>query len=146
MIDDRLHEEKQVAKRVAINGFGRIGRGYLRASLSYPDVDVVAINDLTSPEMNAHLLKYDSTQGRLDVAVSVGPEEMTVGNRSIKVFAERDPQGLPWKELGVDVVIESTGHFTSRDGAAVHLAAGARKVIISAPAAKCTAAASRLVK
>ena len=134
MIEDRLHEEKQVATRVAINGFGRIGRGYLRASLSYPDVDVVAINDLTSPETNAHLLKYDSTQGRLDVAVSVGREEMTVGNRSIKVFAERDPKDLPWKELGVDVVIESTGHFTSRDGAAVHLAAGARKVIISAPA------------
>ena len=123
-----------MATRVAINGFGRIGRGYLRASLSYPDVDVVAINDLTSPETNAHLLKYDSTQGRLDVAVSVGREEMTVGNRSIKVFAERDPKDLPWKELGVDVVIESTGHFTSRDGAAVHLAAGARKVIISAPA------------
>jgi len=123
-----------VATRVAINGFGRIGRGYLRASLSYPDVDVVAINDLTSPETNAHLLKYDSTQGRLDVAVRVGPDEMTVGNQSIKVFAERDPKDLAWKDLGVDVVIESTGHFTSRASAAVHLEAGARKVIISAPA------------
>ena len=123
-----------MATRVAINGFGRIGRGYLRASLSYPDVDVVAVNDLTSPETNAHLLKYDSTQGRLDVAVSVSKDEMMVGNASIKVFAERSPADLPWKELGVDVVIESTGHFTTREAAAVHLAAGARKVIISAPA------------
>ncbi len=120
--------------RVAINGFGRIGRGFLRASLSNPDVEVVAVNDLTSPATNAHLLKYDSTQGRLDRAVSVSGDVMTVGDESIKVFAERDPAALPWGELGIDVVIESTGRFTSREAAAVHLTAGARKVIISAPA------------
>jgi glyceraldehyde 3-phosphate dehydrogenase len=123
-----------VPVRVAINGFGRIGRGYLRASFSNPDVQVVAINDLTSPETNAHLLKYDSTQGRLDVDVSVAGDEMTVGAQTIKVYAERDPEVLPWGELAIDVVIESTGRFTTREAAASHLRAGAKKVIISAPA------------
>ncbi len=123
-----------MALRVAINGFGRIGRGYLRASLSNPDIDVVAVNDLTSPEVNAHLLRYDSTQGSLDVPVALSNEGMTVGDTTIKVLAERNPAELPWGELNVDVVIESTGRFTTRESAAQHLAAGARKVIISAPA------------
>lgn len=120
--------------RVAINGFGRIGRGYLRASLHNPDVLVVAVNDLTSPQTNAHLLKYDSTQGPLGLPVTITDDGMTVGEHFIKVLAERDPASLPWGELDVDVVIESTGRFTSRDAAAVHLSAGAKKVIISAPA------------
>ena len=123
-----------MAIRVAINGFGRIGRGYLRASLSNSDVEVVAVNDLTSPATNAHLLKYDSTQGRLDVPVTLTDEGMTVGRDTIKVLAERDPAALPWGELGVDVVIESTGRFTTRERAASHLSAGATRVIISAPA------------
>jgi glyceraldehyde 3-phosphate dehydrogenase len=123
-----------VTTRVAINGFGRIGRGYLRASLANANVEVVAVNDLTSPATNAHLLKYDSTQGRLAESVSVDDSVMRVGNRSIAVLAERDPANLPWTDLKVDVVIESTGRFTSRDAAAVHLAAGATRVIISAPA------------
>ena len=120
--------------RVAINGFGRIGRGYLRASLSNPDIEVVAINDLTSPATNAHLLKYDSTQGRLEMPVSVSEGVITVGHDSIRVLAERDPLSLPWSELDIDVVIESTGRFTTREAAAQHLSAGAKKVIISAPA------------
>ena len=120
--------------RVAINGFGRIGRGYLRASLKNPDVVVVAVNDLTSPHTNAHLLKYDSTQGTLHLPVTITEDGMNVGDQFIKVLAERDPANLPWAELDIDVVIESTGRFTSRDAAAVHLSAGAKKVIISAPA------------
>ena len=123
-----------MAIRVAINGFGRIGRGFLRASLSNPDIDVVAVNDLTSPEVNAHLLRYDSTQGSLDVPVAITADGMTVGSKMIKVVAERNPVELPWRELNVDVVIESTGRFTTRESAAQHLSAGARKVIISAPA------------
>jgi glyceraldehyde 3-phosphate dehydrogenase (phosphorylating) len=123
-----------VAIRVAINGFGRIGRGYLRASLGNPDIDVVAVNDLTSPEVNAHLLRYDSTQGSLDVPVAITNDGMTVGTKTIKVLAERNPAELPWGAMNVDVVIESTGRFTTRESAAQHLTAGARKVIISAPA------------
>ena len=92
--------------RVAINGFGRIGRGYLRASLGNPDIVVVAVNDLTSVQTNAHLLKYDSTQGRLDVPVSVTDAGLAVGDHVIKVLAERDPANLPWGELDIDVVIE----------------------------------------
>ncbi len=123
-----------MAIRVAINGFGRIGRGFLRASLSNPNIDVVAVNDLTSPEVNAHLLRYDSTQGSLDVPVAITNDGMIVGSKTIKVLAERNPAELPWGELNVDVVIESTGRFTTRESAAQHLSAGARKVIISAPA------------
>ena len=123
-----------MAIRVAINGFGRIGRGYLRASLGNPDIDVVAVNDLTSPEVNAHLLRYDSTQGSLDVPVAITTDGMTVGTKTIKVLAERNPVELPWGAMNVDVVIESTGRFTTRESAAQHLTAGARKVIISAPA------------
>ena len=107
-----------MATRVAINGFGRIGRGFLRASLNNPAIEIIAVNDLTPPATNAHLLKYDSTQGRLDVAVSVTEGGMIVGDKTIKVLAERDPLALPWGELAIDVVIESTGHFTTRDAAA----------------------------
>ncbi len=121
--------------RVGINGFGRIGRGFLRAALANTDIEIVAVNDLTSTAMNAHLLKYDSTQGRLGVPVSHDDGALNVNGRTIQVLAEREPEKLPWGSLGVDVVIESTGRFTTRDSAAAHLTAGARRVIISAPAA-----------
>ncbi len=123
-----------MAVRVAINGFGRIGRGYLRASLKNPNIEVVAINDLTSPATLAHLVKYDSTQGLLAENVSATSDSITVGSRTIKVLAERNPSDLPWAELNIDVVIESTGIFTTREAASQHLAAGAKRVIISAPA------------
>ena len=119
--------------RVAINGFGRIGRLFLRASLLHPDLQVVAINDLTDPATNAHLLKYDSTQGRLSTNVSLGADGITVGDETFTVLAERDPNNLPWKAMDIDVVIESTGRFTSREAASSHLNAGAKKVIISSP-------------
>jgi glyceraldehyde 3-phosphate dehydrogenase len=120
--------------RVGINGFGRIGRGFLRATLDNPNIEVVAINDLTSTATNGHLLKYDSTQGRLDKTVTWTDSSITVDGREIKVFAEKDPASLKWAEAGVDVVIESTGRFTTREAAAAHLVGGARKVIVSAPA------------
>lgn len=123
-----------MAVRVAINGFGRIGRGYLRASLKNPNIEVVAINDLTSPATLAHLVKYDSTQGLLAEAVAATSDSITVGSRTIKVLAERNPSDLPWAALNVDVVIESTGIFTTRELASQHLTAGAKRVIISAPA------------
>jgi glyceraldehyde 3-phosphate dehydrogenase len=119
--------------RVGINGFGRIGRNYLRAARG-KDVEIVAVNDLTDNKTLAHLLKYDSTFGRLDGDVSYDDESITVGGQRIAASAQRDPAQLPWGDLGVDVVIESTGHFTKRDDAALHLKGGARKVIISAPA------------
>jgi len=119
--------------RVGINGFGRIGRNYLRAAKG-KDVEIVAVNDLTDNKTLAHLLKYDSTFGRLDSDVSYDDESITVGGQRIAASAQRDPAQLPWGDLGVDVVIESTGHFTKRDDAALHLKGGARKVIISAPA------------
>ena len=122
-----------MATRVAINGFGRIGRGFLRAALKNPDVEIVALNDVMPPATNAHLLKYDSTQGVLDQSVSVSDDALVVGEHTIKVFAERNPVALPWGELGIDVVIESTGIFTSREAASAHLTAGAKRVIISAP-------------
>ena len=120
--------------RVGINGFGRIGRGFLRATLGTNDVEVVAINDLTSTATNGHLLKYDSTQGRLAEEVSWTDTSLRIGTRQISVFAEREPAALKWGEHGVDVVIESTGRFTSRESAAAHLVGGAKKVIVSAPA------------
>ena len=124
-----------VTVRVGINGFGRIGRGFVRSVLEQgADIEIVAVNDLTSPETNAHLLRYDSTQGRLGVPVSVEGDVFKVGDRSIKVLSERDPTNLPWGDLGVDVVVESTGLFTKREAAAKHLEGGARKVVISAPA------------
>ena len=122
-----------MATRVAINGFGRIGRSFLRAALGNPDVEVVAVNDLVPPATNAHLLKYDSTQGVLDLPVSVGEGALHVGDHVIKVYAERNPADLPWGELDIDIVIESTGIFTSREAAGAHLAAGAKLVIISGP-------------
>jgi glyceraldehyde 3-phosphate dehydrogenase len=119
--------------RVGINGFGRIGRNFLRAAKG-KDVEVVAVNDLTDNKTLAHLLKYDSTFGRLDRDVSYDDESITVGSQRIAASAQRDPAQLPWGDLGVDVVIESTGRFTKRDDAALHLKGGAKKVIISAPA------------
>jgi glyceraldehyde 3-phosphate dehydrogenase len=126
-------KETAVATRVAINGFGRIGRGFLRAALENPEVEIVALNDLVPATTNAHLLKYDSTQGILDHDVKVGENALHVGDWTIKVYAERNPAALPWGELNIDVVIESTGIFTSREAASAHLTAGAKRVIISAP-------------
>ena len=125
-----------MAVRVAINGFGRIGRLVLRGILESRrnDVEVVAINDLGSPEMNAHLLQYDSTHGVLDMDVAVNGDVMNVGASPIKVTAERNPADLPWKELGVDIALECTGLFTDRESAGKHLDAGASKVLVSAPA------------
>jgi glyceraldehyde 3-phosphate dehydrogenase len=124
-----------MARRVAINGFGRIGRNFFRAYLKQePDFEVVALNDLASPDVLAHMLKYDSTHGVLDAEISHGEGELTVDGKTVKVSSEREPTALPWDELGVDVVIESTGLFTARDDAAKHLEAGASKVVISAPA------------
>jgi glyceraldehyde 3-phosphate dehydrogenase len=120
--------------RVGINGFGRIGRGFLRATLDNPNIEVVAVNDLTSTATNGHLLKYDSTQGRLKQSVTWTEKSITVDGREIQVFAEKDPSNLRWADAGVDVVIESTGRFTTRESAAAHLVGGARKVIVSAPA------------
>jgi glyceraldehyde 3-phosphate dehydrogenase len=119
---------------VGINGFGRIGRNFFRAALASPDIEIVGINDLTDNATLAHLLKYDSILGRLGLEVSYTAETITVDGRTIKVFAERDPAALPWSSLGADVVLESTGHFTKAADAKKHLAAGAKKVIISAPA------------
>jgi glyceraldehyde 3-phosphate dehydrogenase len=119
--------------RVGINGFGRIGRNFLRAAKG-KDVEIVAVNDLTDNKTLAHLLKYDSTFGRLDEDVTHDEESISVGGRRIMASAQKDPAQLPWGDLGVDVVIESTGRFTKRDDAALHLKGGARKVIISAPA------------
>jgi glyceraldehyde 3-phosphate dehydrogenase len=124
-----------MAVRVGINGFGRIGRNFYRAAKKAgADIDLVAVNDLTSPETNAHLLKYDSTHGVLDAEVKVTGDGISVGGDEFKVFAERDPKALPWGELGVDVVIESTGIFTDGEQASAHVDAGAPRVIISAPA------------
>ncbi|WP_158861949.1 type I glyceraldehyde-3-phosphate dehydrogenase [Leifsonia sp. AG29] len=120
--------------RIAINGFGRIGRNTLRALLERgSDLEVVAINDLTAPETLAHLLKYDSSLGRLGRTVEVDGSDLVVDGHRIRVLAERDPADLPWAELGVEVVLESTGRFTSADAARAHLTAGARKVLVSAP-------------
>jgi glyceraldehyde 3-phosphate dehydrogenase len=119
--------------RVGINGFGRIGRNYFRAARDR-DVEIVAVNDLTDNKTLAHLLKYDSTFGRLDAEVTYDDEAITVGGARVLASAQKDPAQLPWGDLGVDVVIESTGRFTKRDDAALHLKGGAKKVIISAPA------------
>ena len=124
-----------MATRVGINGFGRIGRNYLRAELAKgTDLEIVAVNDLSDPASLAHLLKYDSVTGRLNQEVKVDGQNIIVGGNTIKVLAERDPANLPWGELGVDIVIESTGRFTDAAAAQAHITAGAKKVIISAPA------------
>lgn len=123
--------------RIAINGYGRIGRNILRAhyeSKAHPDLQIVAINDLGDVETNAHLTRYDTTHGRFHGEVGVSGKNLTVNGDTIQVTAERDPTKLPWKALNVDVVLECTGFFTQRDKAAAHLAAGAKKVLISAPA------------
>jgi glyceraldehyde 3-phosphate dehydrogenase len=121
--------------RVGINGFGRIGRSFLRAVLATgADVEVVGVNDLTSPDTLAHLLRYDTTQGRLPVRVDVEGSDLLVGDRHIRVLAEREPSKLPWAELGAEVVLESTGLFTTRETAAAHLGETVKRVIISAPA------------
>jgi glyceraldehyde 3-phosphate dehydrogenase len=120
--------------KVGINGFGRIGRNVFRAALGNSNVEIVAINDLTDANMLAHLLKYDTVHGTLQEDVTVDGEYLVVGGHKVKVLAERDPAQLGWGGLGVDVVVESTGRFTKREDAAKHLEAGAKKVIISAPA------------
>jgi glyceraldehyde 3-phosphate dehydrogenase len=123
-----------MAVRVGINGFGRIGRNVFRACQGEAGLDIVAVNDITDAETLAHLLKYDSVHGRLKGDVSHGEGSLTVNGKQIKVTAERDPGNLPWKDLAVDVVLECSGIFTARDKAAKHLSAGAKKVLISAPA------------
>ncbi|MFH1545766.1 MAG: type I glyceraldehyde-3-phosphate dehydrogenase [Patescibacteria group bacterium] len=121
--------------KVAINGFGRIGRQTLRAALARNSkIEIVAINDLVPVEMLAHLFEFDSVYGRFDGTVETGDDFLKIAGKEIKVFAEKDPANLPWKDLGVDVVIESTGFFCDKNGASKHLAAGAKVVIISAPA------------
>ena len=122
--------------KVAINGFGRIGRLAFRQMFGAEGYEVVAINDLTSPDMLAHLLKYDSTQGRYEKADTVvaGEKSITVDGKEITIYAEADAKNLPWGELGVDVVLECTGFYTSKAKAMAHIEAGARKVVISAPA------------
>jgi glyceraldehyde 3-phosphate dehydrogenase len=123
-----------MAIRVGINGFGRIGRNFFRASLDHDTLEFVAINDITDAKTLAHLLKFDSVGGILEADVQAKDHSLVVNGKEIKVLAERDPAKLPWKDLGVDVVVESTGLFTDRDKAAKHLEAGAPRVIISAPA------------
>ena len=120
--------------RVGINGFGRIGRNVFRASLDTSELEFVAVNDITDAATLAHLLRYDSVHGRLDADVQAEADALVVNGKRIRIIQERDPGKLPWKDLGVDIAMESTGLFTSRDKAGLHLSAGARKVIISAPA------------
>jgi glyceraldehyde 3-phosphate dehydrogenase len=120
--------------RVGINGFGRIGRLVFRAGLDHKDIEFVAINDLTDAETNAHLFKYDSVHGRYDGEVKGAGDQLFVNGKAVKVFAEKDPAAIRWGEAGADIVIESTGRFTNGEDAAKHLAGGAKKVIISAPA------------
>ena len=123
-----------MAIKVGINGFGRIGRNVFRASLKDPNLDIVAVNDLTDPKTLAHLLKYDSVLGNLSNQVSSGPDSITVDGKAIKVFKEKDPAALPWESVGAQVVIESTGRFTDATDAKKHLRGSVKKVIISAPA------------
>ncbi len=120
--------------RVGINGFGRIGRCVLRCALDRDDIEVVAVNDITDTKTLAHLLKYDSIHGRLEQPVEASDDTIRIGSRELRVLSERDPAALPWKKLGCDIVIESTGLFTKRADSQKHLKAGARKVIITAPA------------
>src|SRR5574337_454212 len=127
-------EKRGMAIKAAINGFGRIGRNAFRAALEDPALEFVAVNDITDAKTLAHLLKYDSVHGALQAEVKAKEDAIVVDGREIKVFALRDPAALPWKELGIQVVVESTGRFTDKAGASKHLQAGAQKVIISAPA------------
>nr|WP_216845706.1 type I glyceraldehyde-3-phosphate dehydrogenase [Rathayibacter sp. VKM Ac-2857] len=128
-------QEISVSVKIGINGFGRIGRNFLRAALAKgSDLEIVAVNDLTDNKALAHLLKYDSITGRLDATVELDGDKIVVNGKPIIVLEERDPANLPWGELGVDVVIESTGRFTKSEDARKHITAGAKKVIVSAPA------------
>src|SRR2546423_7626925 len=127
-------EDSRMPVRVGINGFGRIGRNIMRAALGDRNIDFVAVNDLTNAATLAHLLKYDSVLGNLEADVKASGDGITVDGEEFKVLSVRDPAQLPWKDLGVDVVFESTGLFTDREPAAKHLAAGAKKVVITAPA------------
>ena len=121
--------------KVGINGFGRIGRNFLRAIVaSGADIEIVGVNDLTDNKTLAHLLKYDTVLGRFPLSVSFDDENIIVDGKKIRALEERDPANLPWAELGADIVIESTGFFTNAEKAKAHIAAGAKKVIISAPA------------
>src|SRR6201991_2615911 len=133
---ERFQGEETMTVRVAINGFGRIGRNILRAiaESGRKDIEVVGTNDLGPVETNAHLLRFDSVHGRFPGIVTVDGDSLSVGNGKIKVSAERDPAKLPWKELGVDIALECTGIFTAKEKAALHLAAGATRVLVSAPA------------
>ncbi|MEA4882602.1 MAG: type I glyceraldehyde-3-phosphate dehydrogenase [Clostridia bacterium] len=123
-----------MAVKVGINGFGRIGRLVFRAAQARKDIEIVAVNDLTDPKTNAHLLKYDSIHGILDGKIAAGEDYIEVDGKKVGVYKEKDPSKLPWGDLGVDIVIESTGIFRSKEKASLHLAGGAKKVIITAPA------------
>src|SRR5215510_2466889 len=125
-----------MAIKVGINGFGRIGRNILRAAMPFDDIDIVAVNDLTDTATLAHLLKYDSILGNLKADISATADSISVDGDTFKVLTQKDPAQLPWKDLGVDIVFEGTGRFTDREGASKHLAAGAKRVIITAPAKK----------
>ena len=131
-----------MSTRIAINGFGRIGRPALKIALEKSDVEVVAINDLSEIKLLAHLLKYDTTYGRYAREVTSDDKHLIIDGKPIPVLAEKDPTKLPWKDLGVDVVLECTGFFTTREKARAHLQAGAKRVIISAPATPSGAAAA----
>lgn len=123
-----------MALKIGINGFGRIGRNFFRTAFNSPDIEIVAVNDLTDSKTLAHLLKYDSVFGILDAEVKAKEHALIVNGKELKIYAERDPLNIPWGDLGVDIVVESTGVFTKRQDAEKHLKAGAKKVIISAPA------------
>jgi len=123
-----------MAIKVGINGFGRIGRNIMRAAMAYDDIDIVAVNDLTDAATLAHLLKYDSILGNLNADISARGDRITVDGDEFQVLAQKDPAALPWKDLGVDLVFESTGRFTKREDAAKHLQSGAKRVVITAPA------------
>ena len=129
-----LQNEESMAIRVGINGFGRIGRNVFRASLNEPELEFVAINDITDAKTLAHLLRYDSVHGQLDANIVAEDNALVVDGKRIEIIQERDPGKLPWGNLGVDIALESTGLFTAREQASLHLSAGAKKVIISAPA------------
>jgi glyceraldehyde 3-phosphate dehydrogenase len=130
----KKYKEAEMAVKVGINGFGRIGRSFLRIALKHKKIDVVAVNDLTDAKTLAHLFKYDSVHGTYPGKVSFKGDSLVVDRKSVKVFSEKDPEKLPWKKLGVTVVLEATGIFRDQKGAGKHLKAGAKKVIISAPA------------
>src|SRR6202171_5123377 len=133
---DTLPGATSMTVRVAINGFGRIGRNILRAiaESGRTDIEVVGINDLGPVETNAHLLRFDSVHGRFPGTVTIDGDSISVGNGAIEVTAHRDPTKLPWKDLGVDIALECTGIFSAKDKAAAHLTAGAKRVLVSAPA------------